>query len=620
MNRAVVVGFDYYAQFLANLINENSKTWRLASFNSSRVGTMRALAALYGADALISLGGPSPNSALTDAARRRRIPVFIIWAGSDVIKAREDPFELEVTKQEEFVNLSDGPWLVDELREMGVHAEYLPITAVRADPTVAPFPKTFSVLTYLPEPRRAFYGADLVYEAARSLPDVPFTVVGAGERDAAAPENVQFLGHVSDMPSRIDAATVLLRTPHHDGKSMLVLEALARGRHVVWNQEFPYAIAAQSPDAVIDALGSLRERHARGELELNTAGREFVLQCFSRSKVAFDFEQRLNEVVREWRSRPRTRKRRVAISGLGLFCADVSQNVKRFAPEWEPRLMRSSSRLEVLTAINTIAWCDVWYSIGSPITDRWVHWASRVLKKPHVVHWVGSDIAWLGEHAAIRAALGTPLVSHLAEVEWTAAQLREQGLQARIAPLPPRQRNGTVRPLPAQFTVMLYVPRTRADFYGRQSFRQLMKRLADKPIRYVVVGGGEIEPIPGIQLENLGWMDSLDPVYQRASVLIRNTPRDGLSLMVLEALSYGRHVLWTQHFPFTTEIHSYSDMEREICALFDLHERGELRPQAGAAQMIASRYDPRTCTRAIVQAWSDAVERQMKHNLVAEAP
>jgi len=36
--------------------------------------------------------------------------------------------------------------------------------------------------------------------------------------------------------------------------------------------------------------------------------------------------------------------------------------------------------------------------------------------------------------------------------------------------------------------------------------------------------------------------------------------------------------------------------------------------------MIASRYDPRTCTRAIVQAWSDAVERQMKHNLVAEAP
>ncbi len=140
---------------------------------------------------------------------------------------------------------------------------------------------------------------------------------------------------------------------------------------------------------------------------------------------------------------------------------------------------------------------------------------------------------------------------------------------------------------------MLYVPRTRADFYGRQSFKLLMRRLADKSIRYVVVGGGDIDAPAGISVENLGWRDNLHSVYENATVLIRNTPRDGLSLMVLEALSYGRYVLWTQDFPHTREIHSYSDMEREIRALYAEHERGILQPQAAAAEMIAARYGAR---------------------------
>jgi glycosyltransferase involved in cell wall biosynthesis len=165
---------------------------------------------------------------------------------------------------------------------------------------------------------------------------------------------------------------------------------------------------------------------------------------------------------------------------------------------------------------------------------------------------------------------------------------------------------------------MLYVPRTRADFYGRQSFKQLMRRLAGKPIRYIVVGGGQLEPYEGVEIENLGWRDSLEAIYERATVLIRNTPRDGLSLMVLEALSYGRHVLWTQQFPFTREIHSYGDMEREIVALYEAHERGELHPQAQASEMVRTRYGVEACTKRIAQAWSDALKHPVKRNLAME--
>lgn len=616
--RAVVVGFDYYAQFLARLINQHSAAWRLRAFDSSRLGTVRALLAMRSADALISFGGPAPNVALIEAARRRNVPVIVIWAGSDIIKAQEDPFELEVIKQERFHHLSDGPWLVDELALLGIPAEYEPVTAVRSGGPVEAFPKDFRVLTYLPEPRRNFYGANVVYAVARAMPDVRFDVVGAGAPSPDAPRNVVFHGVVNDMPRRIDDAVVLLRQPEHDGKSMLVLEALARARHVVWNYEFPHVQTARGEQAVLQTLRELRAQHDPGRLALNHEGRTFVLNAFGRRDIAGRFERRLDQAAAKQAQLKRERPYTVAISGLGLFCAGVAGHARTVAPEWETRLLHTGSRLEVLTSILTLLRSDVWYSIGSPIPDRWVHLAARLLHKPRVIHWVGSDIAGLNEHPQLRGLLASPNVIHLAEVAWTAEQLRGFGFEPRIAPLPPRHHQARCLPMPEQFTIMLYVPRTRSDFYGRRSFERLMQRMQGEPIRYIVVGGGDIEAPHGTQIVNMGWRDNLYAVYEEVSMLIRYTPHDGLSLMVLEALSFGRHVLWTQEFPFVRTIGSYSDMESEVRALLALHRKGELRPQQAASQMIRDQFAPAACTGTIARAWHEALHPHTPAQLAVE--
>ncbi|HZZ66420.1 MAG TPA: hypothetical protein VFE17_13015 [Candidatus Baltobacteraceae bacterium] len=616
--RAVVVGFDYYARFLADLVNQHSKVWRLRAYPNSRNGMLRAILAVRQADALISFGGPSPDTALVEAARSSNVPIFIIWAGSDVLKAQEDPIHLETIKQEGFINLSDGPWLVDELRALGVHADYLPVTAVRSGGPVKPFPAQFRVITYLPEPRREFYGSALVYQAARALPDVPFIVVGAGDADADAPSNVQFCGMVNDMQQRIDACSVLLRVPEHDGKSMIVLEALARARHVVWNYEFPTVNTARTLPDVVAELRRLKSLHNAGRLPLNYEGRAYVLEHFSRSDIAARFTTRLDAGAKQHAARPARPHRRVAISGLELFCAQVAQYAKAFAPEWEPRLLRTNSRMDVLTSIITLASCDVWYTIGSPITDRWLHLASRILRKPHVVHWVGSDIAGLYENPRLLRAVQARNAWHLAEVDWTADQLRVLGFEPHIAPLPPRHANAVEKPLPPVFTIMLYVPRTRAAFYGLRAFERLMAALREEPVRYIVVGGGTIEAPPGVEVQNLGWRDKLDDVYEQATVLIRYTPRDGLALMVLEALSFGRHVLWTQNFPFTRHISSYGDMEREVRDLLERYRRGELQPQHEAAQAVSRQYNPKRCIAAIARAWSESSTPGVNPELAAE--
>jgi glycosyltransferase involved in cell wall biosynthesis len=615
--RAVVVGLDYHAKFLADLINEHSARWRLRAYDDSRVGTLLAVLAVQRASALICFGGPAPNATLIETARRRNLPVIVIWAGSDIIKARENPFELEVVKQEGFVNFAVAPWLVDELRDLGIDAQYVPVAGISTGPPVADFPRDFRVLTYLPEPRRDFYGAPIVFAAARAMPDVHFDVVGAGKPSPEAPPNVAFHGVVKDMASRIDGSVVLLRQPEHDGKSMLVLEALARGRHVVWNYDFPYVRTARTVDEVLERLRDLRARHAAGRLSLNHDGRTFVLNNFGRRDVAQGFQARLDSVVRCHPAAARPANR-VAISGLGLFCGEVAQHARTVAPQWETRMLRTSSRSEVLTSILTLMSCDVWYSIGSPVTDRWVHLVARLLHKPRVIHWVGSDIASLTEHPQLRALLASPNVVHLAEVAWTAEQLRSFGFHPRIAPLPPRHHQGLCLPLPEKFTIMLYVPRTRADFYGRRAFERLMQRLRGRPVRYVVVGGGDIDAPADADVVNLGWRDNLYGVYKDVSLLIRYTPHDGLSLMVLEALSFGRHVLWTQHFPFARTIASYTDMEREVLELFALHERGELHPQHDASKLVHEQYAPKACVSAIAQAWENSLHPDITTQLAVE--
>lgn len=605
--RAVVVGFQYYAKFLADLMNQHSQRWELQAFREKRGQTLRALLALRNADALISFGGPAPNAALMAAARRYNVPIVVIWAGSDVIQAQANPFDLQVIKQERLHHVSDGPWLVDELGVLGLPVEYEPLTAVRPGNPVKPFSSDFRVLTYLPEPRRDFYGADLVYSVARAMPGVQFAVVGNGGRNPEAPANVVFCGYVDDMQQRIDDSTVLLRVPKHDGKSMLVLEALSRARHVVWNYEFPHVRTAHTEREIFQQLNDLRKLHASGELRLNEEGRDYVLRHFSRTETASRFEKRLDRAIAEHNARRSESKRWVAISGLGLFCGDIAQQARSVTPEWGTRLLRTNSRLEFLTAVAGLVASDVWYSIGSAPSDRLLHCVARLLRKPRVVHWVGSDIARLHENPKLQALLTGPRVSHLAEVAWTAEELKNLGFHARIAPLPPRLQPAECAPFPERFTVLLYVPRTRADFYGRRHFERLMRRLSDKPIKYVIAGGGHLNVPPGVDVEDLGWRGDMGQVYAKASVLIRFTPRDGLSLMVLEALSFGRYVLWTQPFPYVRRISHFKNMEREILALLNAHERGALPPQRDAAQFVRRQYAPEACMYTIARAWDDAV-------------
>ena len=605
--RAVIVGYEYYARLLANLLNEHSKHWQARACGGGYTEKIRSILETAGADALISFGGPAPDGALMELARRRHIPVVVIWAGTDVLAAAKEPGLLEVIKEYGIVNVSDGEWLVDELHALGIEAAYVPVTAVRAAREPVALPETFRVLSHLPHPRRPFYGEDAVYRIARALPQVQFTIVGRGSPNAGAPPNVEFLGYVNRMSDLIDRCTALLRLPEHDGKSQLVLETLARGRHVVWTYEFPGVCAVRDIDGAIEALALLHDAHRRGALAVNEKGLAYVGRHFNPELLARNFETVLERAHAAFAVRPPARSRIVAISGFNLFSAQVARAVRESNLDWEPRILRTGRKSARLASLIQLIGADVWYSIGSPVPDRLLHAAARLLRKPRVVHWVGTDILNLGENAERTGERCDVGARHLTEVHWSRDELRAAGIAAGLAPLPPRTRAPRETPgLPRHFTALLYVPPSRGSFYGTAAYERLVATFARRPIRFLIVGGGTIRYPDNADVSVLGWRNDLDDLYERASVLVRFTEHDGLSLMALEALSYGRYVLWTQPFEHVTQVRSLEDCEHALGELLGAHLSGTLVPNEAAARFVKEQYDASQCIARIARAWEHA--------------
>ncbi len=611
--RGVIIGFPYYGRYLAQLVNERSENWKLEYRGESYLARLRSLFEMKRCDVLISFGGPAPDPAIADAARHYNVPVVVIWAGSDVLTAAADPGVLEVIKDEEYVNVADGEWLVDELRELGIEAVYDPVTAVVAPPAIAPLPRDFRVVTYLPEPRRAFYGEKSVYAVARACPDVIFNVVGAGHANPAAPPNVRFLGYVDNMAHVLDTSTVLLRLPEHDGKSMLVLEALARGRHVIWSYDFPNIHHAASLTDAIHIMQRLRDEHRRGMLDVNRQGYEFVRDRFSRAKIAANFESLLDRVVREQLPAIDAPRQKVVISGFTLFGAKVARAARWATPQWQPRVFRGGSRLARVFAGIQLMKADTWYCIGSPIPDRWLHLVAQLTGKRRVIHWVGSDVEMLKSQRAIRKFCAGEQIRHLAEADWMVDELAAYGIRASVAPLPPQVRvPERIPPMPERFTLLMYVPRSRADFYGRREYERLFRHFLGRPIKFIIVGGGSVFVPPGADVEIAGWKSDLREIYDRTSALLRFTRHDGLSLMALEALAYGRHLIWSHNFPFGACARTYDDCERAVEDLLERHERGELHPQTQAAEYVREAYDVRRCVERIAAYWEPSVPNDIR--------
>ncbi len=246
------------------------------------------------AKAVHAVDGRYPRNVLR-AVRFRGKRVVLHWIGTDAMElsgkvAAGKPMPAYLKKEID-AHLADSPEIRAELAELGIEATVVRLLPPGVEADVMPLPEAPAALSYWRDSRWEFYGGGEVAELARRFPKTLFFIAGAeGQGFPDPPGNMVFLGEVDDMEGFYRQGTALVRFVEHDSLSAMVLEALARGRYVVYSRDFPCTHQANGAE---EAAGYLEE--VLRATEPNRAGAQYVREHYSRRHEA----ERLNGVYRE---------------------------------------------------------------------------------------------------------------------------------------------------------------------------------------------------------------------------------------------------------------------------------------------------------------------------------
>lgn len=290
--RIGIVGSPYHSKLLAEQLNKNGVYTILINFRVidiiSELRNIDVLHIIYGSVGLMWV----PVLILTKLSGKKTI---CHWIGTDVLNVISNKrYKLQARVMDPFIDIhfAGSETLVEELKSIGLRASWMPIIPKNIDVSFQPFPAKFTILSYLPDKRHEFYGSNTIYRLAKEFLDIRFLIVGGTGEGQENLSNVEYLGWQEDMELVYTQTTVLLRVPQHDGLSLMVLEALAHGRQVIYSNKFPHCYYAQNYDEVKKDLLRIKENQT-----LNYKGSEYVKKEFNTDKTTQKLIQIYNTLL-----------------------------------------------------------------------------------------------------------------------------------------------------------------------------------------------------------------------------------------------------------------------------------------------------------------------------------
>jgi len=156
----------------------------------------------------------------------------IHWIGSDIWQLQQMDYMHKKMLLEWFNNnidehLCEAKFTQKELKELGVNAKVVPLPP-RFFYKANPLPEKFTVAVYQPMGNKSFYLPNVMKRVAELMPDVQFKFFG-DPTAVGRLNNVEFVGHVTDMQKLIDGSSMILRYPIHDGLPLSVIEFYQQG-------------------------------------------------------------------------------------------------------------------------------------------------------------------------------------------------------------------------------------------------------------------------------------------------------------------------------------------------------------------------------------------------------
>lgn len=230
----------------------------------------------------------------------RRKPTIVHWSGTDILIASRGGAKARLRRW--FLRHSASLHLADSedlARESACIAGYEPevvrLLPVSLKSPVLPMPDKPAVLSYWRKGREEFYGRGVVLQLAEAFPEVEFiaSVDVVPPREQWGP-NVTYEERRPTLEHLWPRVGCLIRVIKHDSLSAMVLEAMFRGRHVIYSKPFPHTRQATDFE---EARQALSEILADGRA--NQAGAEFVNERFDPEVEADKVVAAYNRVLKK---------------------------------------------------------------------------------------------------------------------------------------------------------------------------------------------------------------------------------------------------------------------------------------------------------------------------------
>lgn len=242
---------------------------------------------------LIYVGhGCHRNSKILKIIKFFRKKTIFHWIGSDVLFATENKESALNIQNQVIKNFACSDLISRELKDINISSVVIPVLPSELNHKLSKVPNEHAVISYIPEGNEEFYGIKYVKMAAKKYKNLIFYIVG-NKNDTLNMPNVHFLGKISleEMEDVYDKCSILLRLPEHDGLSLMLLEALLKGKHVIYCYDFPFCEQVSNEKDLYEKINKIIKEKPK----VNQSGRDYVLKEFDVEKV----KEQLNKLILE---------------------------------------------------------------------------------------------------------------------------------------------------------------------------------------------------------------------------------------------------------------------------------------------------------------------------------
>jgi hypothetical protein len=237
-------------------------------------------------------------------------------------------------------------------------------------------------------------------------------------------------------------------------------------------------------------------------------------------------------------------------------------------------------------------------------------WAVRAARRSRVViFWCGSDVL-----RAQRIRAKRPVDPWIArQIHWAASpvladEVRALGLPCEFVQASFVESVRDPKPLPKKFSVLVFLPRADvAELYGWDRVVQVAKALPHIHFKLAGLHDGQVVQAPD-NVSVCHWTPDPRRLYEEATVLWRSVRHDaGISFMVLEAMSHGRHVLYTYAVPGATQVSGIDDAREHLECLLALHQAGALSLNRAGIDVVARTYSRDVVKDELHRRWEEII-------------